>query len=372
MNTLTGDDLAATFDASEAFTVGLEEEVMLLDPQTLDLRACASELLGRLNGDPAFKLELPASQLELVTRPCRDVPAAVRDLGVARASLLEAGAGLARPAAAGVHPFSAVEGSLNSGPRYGRTASEYGVVARSQLICALQIHVAVGGAARTLGVYNALRSYLPELAALASNSPVYRGRVTGLASVRPKISELLPRQGIPPHFDSWDDLARELTWGATAGAVPDGGAWWWELRPHLRYGTLELRVPDAQTTLADVAAIATVAHALVVSLAESHHAGDSTAPPPHWRIEENRWSACRNGVEGALADLETGERQPTRARLHALLDRLEPVADRFSSAREIHHARSLVERNGAILQREVVMRAGVVGLARWLADRFDD
>ncbi len=198
MKTLTGDDLAARFDVPDAFTVGLEEEVMLLDPQTLELCDCASELLGRLNGDPAFKLELPASQLELVTRPCRDVPTAVRDLGGARAALLAAGAGLARPAAAGVHPFSAVEGRLNSGPRYDRTASEYGVVARSQLVCALQIHVAVGGAARTLAVYNALRPHLPELAALASNSPVYQGHVTGLASVRPKISELLPRQGIPP------------------------------------------------------------------------------------------------------------------------------------------------------------------------------
>jgi glutamate---cysteine ligase / carboxylate-amine ligase len=289
---------------------------------------------------------------------------------VARASLLEAGAGLARPAAAGVHPFSAVEGSLNSGPRYGRTASEYGIVARSQLVCALQIHVAVGGAARTLAVYNALRSYLPELAALACNSPVYQGQVTGLASVRPKISELLSRQGIPPHFDSWDALARELTWGAASGAVPDEGGWWWELRPHPRFGTLELRVPDAQTTLADVASIATVAHALVVSLAESHHAGDSTACPPLWRIEENRWSACRHGVEGTLADLQTGKRRPTRAHLHELLDRLEPVADRFSSAKEIQHARTLVERNGAMLQHEVAAREGVVGLARWLADRF--
>ncbi len=110
----------------------------------------------------------------------------------------------------------------------------------------------------------------------------------------------------------------------------------------------------------------------MVSLAESHDdAGGSVAPPPLWRIEENRWSACRHGVEGTLADLETGERRPTRARLHELLDRLEPVADRFSSAEEIQHARALVERNGAMLQREVVARKGAVGLARWLADRFD-
>jgi carboxylate-amine ligase len=370
---VTGDDLAATFDAPPvALTVGVEEEIMLLDPRTLELSDCAPELMERLEGDPGFKLELPASQLEITTPPRRDVPSAMRDLAAARATLLAASDGLARPAAAGVHPFSAVEGRLNSGSRYDRTANEYGVIARSQLVCALQVHVAVGGADRTLAVYNALRRYLPELAALASNAPVYQGRLTGLASVRPKISELLPRQGIPPRLDSWDELADELRWGAAAGAVPDTGSWWWELRPHPRYGTLELRVPDAQTSLADAGAVVAVAHALVVSLAERHDAGDSVNDPPTWRIEENRWSACRHGVEGTLADLDTGERRLTRERLHALLAQLEPAANRFSAADEIEHAHRLVERNGALAQRDVVARNGPVGLARWLADRFGD
>jgi glutamate---cysteine ligase / carboxylate-amine ligase len=369
---VTADDLAATFDAPAAFTVGVEEEIMLLDPRTLELSDCAPALMERLGDDPGFKLELPASQLELTTPPRRDVPSALRDLGSGRAKLLEACEGLARPAAAGVHPFSPVEGRLNSGHRYDRTASEYGPIARSQLVCALQIHVAVGGADRTLAVYNALRRHLPELAALAANSPVYQGRLSGLAAVRPKISALLPRQGIPPHLASWEELACELRWGAAAGAVPDPGSWWWELRPHPRYGTLELRVPDTQTSLADAGAVAAVAHALVVSLAERHDAGDSVYGPPTWRIEENRWSACRHGVEGTLADLDTGERRPTRERLHVLLDQLEPVADRLAAAKEIAHARRLVERNGALVQRDVVVRDGPVGLARWLADRFGD
>ncbi len=369
---MTGNDLAATFDAPVAFTVGLEEEIMLLEPRTLELSDRAPELLERLEGSPAFKLELPASQLEITTPPHRDVPSAMRDLAASRARLLEASEGHVRPAAAGVHPFSAVEGRLNSGSRYDPTASEYGIIARSQLVCALQIHVAVGGAARTLAVYNGLRGHLPELAALAANSPVYQGRLTGLAAVRPKISELLPRQGIPPHLKSWDELAGELRWGAAAGVVPDAGSWWWELRPHPLYGTLELRVPDAQTSLADAGAVAAVAHALVVLLAERHHDGDGVDDPPTWRIEENRWSACRHGVEGTLADLDTGERRPTRQCLHALLDQLEPVADRFSSAAEIERARRLVERNGALVQRDVVAREGAAGLARWLADRFCD
>lgn len=180
--------LAETFDSVESFTVGLEEEVMLLDPDTLDLAECAPTLLARLGDGPSpFKLELPASQLELVTPPRRSAADAIGDLGRARGELLVAAAGLVRPAAAGVHPFSAPEGALNRGPRYERAAAEYGWAARRQLVCALQVHVAVGGAKRTLAVYNALRAELPLLAALAANAPLHGGRDTGLASVRPAI-----------------------------------------------------------------------------------------------------------------------------------------------------------------------------------------
>lgn len=363
--------LAVTFDSVEPFTVGLEEEVMLLDPDTLDLSECAPKLLTRLgDGLSPFKLELPASQLELVTPPRRSVANAIGDLARARGELLVAAAGLVRPAAAGAHPFSAPEGALNCGPRYERAAADYGWAARRQLVCALQVHVAVGGAERTLAVYNALRAELPLLAALAANAPLRGGQDTGMASVRPAISGLLPRQGIPPAFESWDELADALRWGAAAGAVPESGFWWWELRPHLRFGTLELRVPDAQTTLGDAAAVAAVAHALVVELAERHDAGELPRPAASWRIAENRWSAGRHGLEGTLADLETGEPLPTRDRLVVLLDRLDPVARRIGAGAGLAEARRLAESNGALRQRAVAIEHGPYGLVGWLADRF--
>jgi len=370
---MDADRLTEIFDTVEPFTVGLEEEVMLLDPDTLDLAECAPALLGRLGDRPSpFKLELPASQIELVTPPHRSVPEAIADLGAARGELLVAAAGLVRPAVAGVHPFSAAEGALNRGPRYERAAAEYGWVARRQLVCALQVHVAVGGARRTLAVYNALREELPALAALAANAPLRGGHDTGLASVRPLISGLLPRQGVPPVLASWDEFAESLRWGAAAGAIPEPGFWWWELRPHPRFGTLELRVPDAQTTLADAAAVAAVAHALVVELAERHDAGDLGAPAPTWRIEENRWSACRHGTEGTLADLQSGEPIPTGQHIEALLDRLEPIAERIGAGDALADARRLAHRNGAALQRTVASERGPYELAHWLADRFAD
>ena len=291
------------------------------------------------------------------------------ELAASRRAVAAAAEGLACPAAAGCHPFSHGSGTLNSAPRYEHTVGEYGAVARRQLVCALQVHVAVGSTESTIEVYNALREYLPLLAALAANAPFYEGRDTGLASVRPKLSELLPRQGVPPALPSLEALAEELRWGAAAGSVPDPGAWWWELRPHVRFGTLEVRVPDAQSTVDEASAVAAVIHSLVAFLSERGH---RRGPVPDWRIAENRWSACRHGLDGLHADLHSGLRRPVRELLTELLDRLEPYAQRLGAATELDRARALTERNGAIRQRELAGKRGARGLARWLVGRYTE
>jgi carboxylate-amine ligase len=370
LSAITAERLEAAFDDPAPLTVGLEEEVMLLDPTTLDLSPRAFELLTRLEGDPRFKAELPASQVEIVTEPTSEVGAAMEALSRSRRVLVDAARGLARPATAGVHPFAAPEGKLSASERYGLVRAEYGRVARRQLVAALQVHVAVGGAERTLAVYNALRSHLPEVAALAANAAFYEGRDAEMASVRPKIAELLPRQGTPPSIESWDRFAEELRWGARTGAVVEPRLWWWELRPHPLFGTLEVRVPDAQTTLSDAAGIVSFVHALVAWLAERHEGGERPSAQPTWRIEENRWSAARYGLEGQMADLETGELEPTRERLDRMLAELGPTAERLGSAGELGEASRLAQSNGALRQREVARGNGVKGLAEWMAESF--
>jgi carboxylate-amine ligase len=364
---LTAAQLRAAFDSPAPLTIGLEEELLLLDPETLDLLPRALDVLDRTADDPRFKPELPAAQLEIVTPPSASVPDAIAGLAAARSDLAAAAAPIGRLAAAGVHPFAAAEGVLNRGERYDLTADEYGRIARRQLVCAFQVHVAVGGAERSLGVYNALRAYLPELAALAANAPYYAGVDTGLASVRPKLCELLPRQGVPPAFESWEAFAEALRWGAAAGPVPEPRRWWWELRPHPAYGTLEVRVPDSQARVADAEAVAATVLALIGWLAARHDAGDLPPAVATWRIEENRWSACRDGVEGTLADLETGERRPTRDRLLELLDAISGVGARLGCARGLELARALTERNGAMRQRET---GGPRTATAWLAEAY--
>ncbi len=361
------------FESVTPLTVGLEEEAMLLDADTFDLVPFAQPVLDRVAGDERFKCELPAAQVELVTAPCADVPSAIALLARGRRDLAVAAEGIALPAVAGVHPFASVEGTLNSGASYDHAVAEYGPVARRQLVAALQVHVAVGGADRSIAVHDAVRCFLPELAALAANAPFYDGRDSELASVRPLLCQQLPRQGIPPAIGSWAALVDELSWGHRAGAVPEPGVWWWELRPHLSHGTLELRVPDAQTTVREAAAIAATIHALVAWLSGRYDAGDTLPSAPTWRIAENRWSALRHGIDGAMADLQTGERQPTRTRLRSLLHTLAPTFEQVGAGALWADASALTECNGAIRQRAFVAGGNDLReLAGWLARSYLD
>jgi carboxylate-amine ligase len=362
--------LRAPFERSGGMTVGLEEELLLLDPETLDLAPRAGDALAAMGGDPRAKLELPAAQIELLSSPDATVAGAAAQLADARAALAAAVAGDLRPIAVGMHPFTSGRGTLNPGERYDAIRDEYGEVARRQLMCGLHVHVAIGGADRTLAVYNAMRSYLPVIAALAGNAPFYEGRDTGLASVRPKLCDLLPRQGVPPAIPSWEALADELAWGAAAGSVPEPRQWWWELRLHPSYGTLEVRVPDTQTTIEDAAAVGAVVHALVHRLATRHDAGEPLPAVASWRIAENRWAACRHGLAAPLADLETGDPLPARERLAALVEELAPHARAVGCEAELASAYRLLELSGSDRQRAVAASTGVRGVAAWLADAF--
>jgi len=368
--TPTAAALRIAFDAPEPLTLGLEEELMLLDAETLDLLPRATDVVEAC-GDERFKLEMPAAQLELALPPVPSVPAAIAALAAARRDLAAAAAPVGRLGAAGVHPFADPVGELNAGERYAWTAAEYGEIARRQLVCALQVHVAVGGADRSLAVYNGLRSWLPLIAALAANAPFHDGRDTGMASIRPKIAEQLPRQGIPPAIGSWEEFAATLAWGAASGAVPGPRRWWWELRPHPAFGTLELRVPDAQSTVQDAAAVVALVHALVGWLAARHDAGEPLEPADDgWRLAENRWSAARWGMDAELADLRSGERVPARERLAALLADVGPVAADLGCVAELGDVARLAESNGPARQRAIAAEGGVRAVAAWLADVY--
>jgi glutamate---cysteine ligase / carboxylate-amine ligase len=361
--------LRAAFEHPRPLTVGLEEELMLLHPATLDLLPRAREVVAR-GEDARFRLELPAAQLEIVLPPAATVGEAAEGLRAARQALARAADGIGVLAGAGVHPFAAAEGTLNDGERYERIGCEFASVARRQLVFGMHVHVAVADPDVALAVYNAVREYLPALAALAAGSPYHEGRDTGLASVRPTICDLLPRQGVPPVLASWEELVGALGWGRASGAFADAAQWWWEARLHPVYGTVEIRVPDTQASIADAAAIAAVCHSLVALLARRAQAGEELGAPPSWRIAENRWSACRHGVQGRWHDVRTGGSEPMAERLHRLLDELGPAAASLGCELELGDARDLIDRPRARWAREIAGQGGPRTLAACLVERF--
>ncbi len=365
---ITGDSLAQRFVESDRPTFGLEEEIMILHPETLDLLPRGEELLQGLDG--RFKAELPAAHVEIAGSPAVGFRELELELAGCRSQLARHVQGRARLAVAGVHPFSARSGEVNSGERYQALLARYGDVVRQQLVCGLHLHVALGGPERTLAVYNALRSHLPVIAALAANAPVYCGRDSTLASIRPLLSGMLPRMGVPPPLNSFDEYASHLNWGIDHGRMGRPAEWWWEMRLHGALGTLEIRVPDGQTTLRDALAMGTVAAGTAVWLSDRFDAGSLPPTVDSWQINENRWSALRWGMEATLIDLETGALEPAAEAVGRLLDRIGPAAERIEASGHLAHARSMARLNGAQRQREVYRDSGPLVLTEWLADRF--
>jgi carboxylate-amine ligase len=305
-------------------TVGFEEEILVLH-QGSWLPASAAAVVARL-GDPRVKTELPACQLEIATSVHKDVASAAEELRSCRTLIAAACDPDVAAIAAPVHPLVDGPTALSPTERAVGLERRYRSVLARQLVSSLQVHLAFGEADCTLGVYHALRDVLPELAALAGAAPFAGGRDTGLCSVRPVIASALPRQGVPPIISSWEQFAEDHAWLIRGGAVADASEWWWELRPHLRYGTLELRVLDVQATVEATSTIAKLVHALGARFAQQHHLGELGPPAPTWRIAENRWAALRDGVRGELLDLRTGEARRTSRCLHALINAAEPYA----------------------------------------------
>ena len=363
---LTVERCNAVFDEAPAFTLGLEEELMLVEPRSLALAPVNERVVALFGADSPYRKELRATQLELVTPVCSTAAEACGALASAREALVERLDGEVRLLGAGTHPTSTEWGSVSADERYRMLADEYEWATRRSVMCGLHVHVAVGGADRTLAVHDTLRSYLPEIGALAANSPFAEGRDTGLCSIRAKLNEAFPRSGVPPAFGTWEAYVSFLDWGRSGGLFPDPSHLWWDLRLHPTFGTLEVRVADAQTRVRDNAAIAAVVQALVASLALQYDSGHELPVDDYFRIRENAWRALRHGVNGWLVNLETGERQPTRERIGRLLDRLEPVARDLGTEEQIHEARALLAGNGAERQRHVAEHEGFDGLLRWL------
>jgi carboxylate-amine ligase len=351
-------------------TVGIEEELILVEPAALDPVESIDAVLEAL-GDRMFVRELRTAQIELTIPPRLTVSDLCRELASGRARLVDTLRGEIRAMAAGTHPLSTRPVVVTDSPRYRMIGESYEWATRRGLPSGLHVHVAVDDPVDALAVYNGCRAWLPELSALAANSPFFEGIDSGLATSRLKLSEDFPRSGIPPAFASWEDLAGFVAWGMNGKLFPDPTFLWWDLRLRPEYGTLEFRFADAQTSIDATAAITAVCQSLVAALRERLALGEQLSGVPSHVLNENRWRAIRDGLEARLADPLTGAIEPVRDRLARLLGALEPHASACCCADELALAWTLLDCNGAIRQRAIAEEHGMHGLLEWLVDQTE-
>ena len=341
-----------------AYTIGIEEELMILDGSTLDLvNAIESMLESAEVGD--LKPELLESVLETSTDPCENVEQAGDQLRTLRRQVIETARrqGMAI-GAAGTHPFAKWEDQrIVARPRYRDLVSALRFVARQELIFGVHVHIGVDDPDKAIYVANGMRVHLPILLGLSANSPFWRGDATGLASTRHPVFRAFPRVGIPPTYADWDDYARRIDFMINAKVIEDYTYLWFDVRPHPNFGTVEVRVMDAQTRLEHTVGLAALVQALVKELSEQFAAGEQPMSLPFEMLEENKWLAARHGLDGELVDLPAFERVGARALARRLLDRVREHAQDLGSADQLKGVEDLLERGNGAARLAVVYEA---------------
>jgi carboxylate-amine ligase len=341
---------------ASSYTVGIEEELMILDARSLDLASAIEAILGEDPPAGQIKPELLESVLEIATTPCEGLAQAGAELAELRALAAQraAGAGL-RIGASGTHPFARWEDQrVVRDDRYRGLIRSLGFVARQELVFGMHVHVGMSGAEETIHVANNLRPYVPLLIALSANSPLWRGEPTGLMSSRVPIFRAFPRVGLPPRFEGWEDYTRRVQALIDAGMIEDYTYLWYDVRPHPRLGTIEIRAMDSQTRVAHTIALAALIVALVKELTERHQQGEQPLVQPWELLDENRWLAARHGLDAELLDPVTATRRPARELTAELLERLHPHALELGCREQLEGVEDLLAAgNGASRQRMV-------------------
>src|SRR5918992_46721 len=374
---LGGSVLDHKFGQSDPYTLGVEEEYMLLDTETLDLVQHIDTVLAAMEGDELkarVAPELMQSVIEIATPVCHSAGDVERELRKLRAFVQgHASDKSLRVGSAGTHPFSLFERQrITARDRYRALVDQMQYVARRELIFGLHIHVAVDDPDKAIQVLNGLLLDMSTLLALSASSPFWRGEPTGLASSRQMVFAAFPRSGPPPRFRDYQEYAEVIGHLEKTGCIADYTHTWWDIRPHPKLGTVEIRICDSVTRVEDAVAIAAFIQGLVKLYSDRYEAGGEL--PSYHRIltTENKWLAARYGLEAPVMDLVTGRRNrvPVAQLVRRRLRDLEPHARELGAERELEGIREILRRgNGSDRQLRVFnANRDIVEVVREIAD----
>jgi glutamate---cysteine ligase / carboxylate-amine ligase len=339
----------AAFEAVPDFTIAVEEEFALIDPETLGLVNRFEDLQEAARGtelEPHLVGELIASEIEIRTGRCDSFADMAALLGERRQQLRE----LVEPrgvalGATGTHPWSPwQEQRIIDTPHYRLNDQVLRYVVWRNNSFGQHVHVGIKGPDRAIRVCAALRNYLPELLALSASSPFVEGVFSGLHSARTQIfTRMFPRCGIPDAFADWDEWDTYVRFLYETGSITEHTQIWWSVRPHLAFPTVEIRICDAQPDLGESRSLAALGYSLAARIARALDEGEPLPNLPHRLLEENLWRAIRHGLSGELIDFASGDVVPARTRLERLLEWVRPVAEELGAAEWL----AIPERNAA-------------------------
>jgi len=355
---LAADELIARskeqFETATDFTVAVEEEFALVDPDSLDLTNRFEEVKAGAQGtsiEAHLVGELIASEVEVRTGRCEtfaDVPGVMAERRAQLRALVEP-MGLLL-GATGTHPWADWKDQrIIDTPHYRRNDELLRYVVWRNNTFGLHVHVAINGPDRAIAVASAMRNFLPELLALSCSSPFVENVSSGLHSARTQIfTRFFPRCGVPDAFTSWDEYEGFVRFLYETGSITEPTQIWWSVRPHMVFPTVEIRICDGQPELSEAQSLAAFATALTARVARAYDEGEPVKPLPHRLIEENFWRALRYGLPGELIDFGRGEAIPARQRIEELIEWVLPVAEETGAAPYL----AIPERNAAERQLE--------------------
>ncbi|MDX1503065.1 MAG: carboxylate-amine ligase [Thermoanaerobaculia bacterium] len=344
--------------AKPDFTIGIEEEYQIIEPEGRELTSYVQEFVeqGKLVLKEQIKPEFLQSQIEVGSTICQDIAQARSELRRLRRAVVEvAEANGLRVAAASTHPFSTwFEQEVTRSERYAKHMEEMAFIANRMLIFGMHVHVGIDDPDLRIDLMNQATYFLPHLLALSTSSPFWHGINTGLKSYRSIVFESLPRTGPPPAFRSWSEYERFVDTLTRTGCIEDATRIWWDLRPHPKFPTIEFRVCDICTTIDEAICLAALIQALVAKLYQLRTRNQSWRRYRHHLIQENKWRAVRYGVDGKLLDFGRDEEVSGRQLARELVELVADVAEELGTTDEIAYVETILQR-GTSADRQVAV-----------------
>lgn len=340
------------------FTLGVEEEYMVLDPQTRELKSHEQKIVqeGQKIIKDKVKAEMHQAVVEVGTDICQDIDEAYKDVSTLRKTITQIAGDLGLwIAASGTHPFSHWERQLiTDHVRYNEIVNELQEAARSNLIFGLHVHVGMEDRKMAVHIANSARYFLPHVYALSTNSPFWEGRKTGYKSFRTKVFDKFPRTGIPDYFESFDAYESYVNLLIKTNCIDNAKKIWWDLRVHPFFNTVEFRICDVPMTIEETIAIAALFQAICAKLYKLRNQNMNFIMYHRTLINENKWRASRYGIDGSLIDFGKESEVNTRVLIYELLDFVDDVVDQLGSRHAINLVHKILEQGtGADRQLEV-------------------